>query len=197
VWPFKKEPKTLPMAASVRQGLAELERIGICMRPIALLDDLLYSSGGTLDDPIDYCDLLCILGGGAERGRGGRFSDDIWHLDAECICEDGDYANLLERFCILTKGAMVVTDVEDHVDIEASQAWIDFRFQGQNVHWDIEVNDDWLDPGFYSHVCELVRTVTPDRGFFICALGQDSLISYGDKEQKRKLSDILGLKFSW
>jgi hypothetical protein len=197
MWPFGKKYKFRSKVVSVREGLANLAAIGISMRPDVTIDDLLYSTGGTIDDPIDYCDLLCILGGDVERGKFNRISDDIWHLDAECIVEDGDYASLLARFCILAKRDFSVVDVKDHVDIDAGEAWIDFTFNGQLYHWEIEVQDDWMDPGFYSKVSMLVRKATLEKSFFICAIGQDSLISYGTAEQKAKLSKLSGLAFAW
>jgi hypothetical protein len=88
-----------------------------------------------------------VLGGEAERGEFQRISDDIWHFDAECIEDNGDYVRVMERLVILTKGLLPITDLRDHVDLENETAWVEFKLGGQSVHWDLEVSDDWIDPG--------------------------------------------------
>ena len=85
MWPFSNKTKTSKPAVSVAQALELLAAIGIRRRPGVSDEDLLLSLGGTMDSPVDWVDLLCVLGGDVERGKFGRISDDIWHVDAECI----------------------------------------------------------------------------------------------------------------
>jgi hypothetical protein len=175
----------------------QLTALGIRIRDGITSDDLLFSLGGTLEQPVDWADLLCVLGGEVERKPYARISDDIWHLDAECIEDGGDYIRLLERFIVLAKDALPLTELRDHVDIEAGEAWVEFALDGQSIHWDLEVQDDWVDAGFYSRLQQLVAPRAGGKKFFIAGLGQDSLICFGDEAMKQNLSRLSGLKFQW
>ena len=78
------------------------------VRPGISRDDLLHSLGGTMESAVDWVQLLCVLGSEVERGDFERISDDIWHFDAECIEDHGDYLRVVERFVILAKGALAL-----------------------------------------------------------------------------------------
>lgn len=196
MWPFSNIKKASKPAVSVAEALEELTAIGIRRRDGVSDEDLLISLGGTMAAPVDMVLLLCVLGGEVERGKFGRISDDLWHVDAECIEDNGDYIRLLERFVILAKGALPLQNLRDHVDIEAGEAWVEFALDGQAIHWDLEVQDDWMAPELYSNLQTLVASRS-DKKFFITALGQDSLIGFGNAAMKDKLSELSGLKFQW
>lgn len=199
MWPFsrKSKDKALPAAGSVRQGLEQLAALGIRRRDGISDDDLLLSLGGTMDSPVDWVTLLCVLGGNVERGDFPRISDDIWHLDAECIEDNGDYVRVLEQFVVLAKGQLPLTDLRDRVDIENGEAWVEFTLDGKPIHWDLEVSDDWLAPELYTQLQELVTARAGGKKFFIVALGQDSLVGFGDAALKDALSRLIGLEFQW
>ncbi len=199
MWPFSRRSKdpTPAAAVSVRQALEQLAALGIRRRDGISDDDLLLSLAGTMDSRADWASLLCVLGGEVERGEFQRISDDIWHLDAECIEDEGDYVRVLERFVILAKGRLPLTDLRDQVDIENDSAWVEFTLDGQPVHWDLEVSDDWLAPEFYTQLQELVAAHAGGKKFFVVALGQDSLICFGDAAMKEALSKLSGLNFEW
>lgn len=178
-------------------ALEQLEGLGIRMRPNISRDDLLHSLGGTMESAVDRVQLLCVVGSEVERGDFERISDDIWHFDAECIEDQGDYVRVVERFVILSKGALPLTDIRDHVDIEAGEAWLEFAIEGKKARWELKVSDDWVDPDLYSQLQRLVAPRAAGKRFFIAALGQDSLISFGDDQMKEDLSNFSGLKFQW
>lgn len=138
---------TAGAAISVSAALEQLANAGVRMRPGISNDDLLHSLGGTMESPADWVQLLCVLGSEVERGEFERVSDDIWHFDTECIVDHGDYVTLLNRFAILAKGALTITNLRDFVDIEHGKVWVEFTLDGSKVHWDLEASDDWADPG--------------------------------------------------
>lgn len=199
MWPFNRKKRDAPAreSVSVVQGLERLAALGIRVCNGITHDDLLLSLGGTLEDPVDWIDLLCVLGSNVERGRFERISDDIWHFDAECIEDDGAYIEVVERFVALTKGALPFTNIRDHVDIENGEAWVEFTLDGKTIRWDLQVSDDWVDPELYSRLQDLAAARGGGKRFFIVALGQDSLISFGDEQMKRNLSELSGLEFKW
>jgi hypothetical protein len=199
MWPFSRKSKSKPPASivTVAQALEQLATLGIHTRPGITNDDLLFSLGGTMDSPVDLVSILCVLGSEVERGDFQRISDDIWHFDAECIEDNGDYVRLIERFVALAKGALPITDIRDHIDIENETAWVEFKLDGQPVRWDLEVSNDWVDPDLYARVQELAAARGGGKKFFIVALGQDSLLSFGDAAMKDNLSKLSGLDFQW
>lgn len=167
------------------------------MRPGISHDDLLYSLGGSMESPVDWVQLLCVLGSEVERGDFERVSDDIWHFDAECIEGNGDYVAIVSRFAALAKGALPIAELRDHVGIEAGEAWVEFVLDGNRVHWDLEVNDDWVDPELYSRLQQLAVQRGAGTRFFIAGMGQDSLIGFGDDRMREALCGLSGLRFQW
>src|SRR3954468_125362 len=199
MWPFSRKrpdetPRNLP---SLVTALEQVAGAGVRVRSGISRGDLLYSLGGTAESTVDWVQLLCVLGSEVERGNGERISDDIWHFDAECIEDRGDYQRVVTRFVILAKGALPLTDIRDYVDVEDGEAWIEFKLEGKKIRWDLKVSDDWVDPDLYSNLQGLVVPRAAGKRFFIAALGQDSLISFGDEQMKEALSNLSGLKFQW
>ena len=177
--------------------MEQLANAGVRVRSGISQNDLLDSLEGTMDSRVDWIELLCVLGSDVERGQFERISDDIWHFDAECIEDDGAYVEVVSRFVILAKGALPLTDIRDHVDVVAGEAWVEFNLDGKKEHWDLEVSDDWVDPEMYSRLQKLVTQRGAGKRFFIAGLGQDSLISFGDEQMRQTLSRLSGLKFEW
>jgi len=199
MWPFSRKAKDSPKGrrTSVSEALSPLANIGVHVRPGISNEDLLYSLEGTMESPVEWVQLLCVLGSEVERGDFERISDDIWHFDAECIEDHGHYRAVVNRFVILAKGALPLTEINDHVVIDEKEAWVEFTLDGKRVHWDLEVSDDWVDPQLYSRLQEAVAPRGAGKRFFIVALGQDSLISFGDDQMRQELSRLSGLNFQW
>ena len=74
---------------------------------------------------------------------------------------------------------------------------MEFTLDGKTVHWDLEVDNDWLNPDLYIRMQELATACGGGKQFFITALGPDSLICLGDPALKDTLSSLSGLKFEW
>ncbi len=199
MWPFsrKRQDAVDRNRPSVAAALQQLETIGIRVREGIAPDDLLYSLGGTMDSPTDWAQLLCVLGSEVERGEFPRVSDDIWHFDAECIEDHGAYVAVVDRFVTLTRGALPLTNVRDSVEIKNRKAFVEFELDGQTIHWDLKVHDDWVDPTLYGRLQNLVTPRGAGRRFFIAGLGQDSLLACGDDRMRQGLSELSGLKFQW
>jgi hypothetical protein len=197
MWPFSRKKSGTTNSTTLAAGLEQLANAGVRVRSGISQNDLLDSLEGTMDSRVDWIELLCVLGSDVERGQFERISDDIWHFDAECIEDDGAYVEVVSRFVILAKGALPLTDIRDHVDVVAGEAWVEFNLDGKKEHWDLEVSDDWVDPEMYSRLQKLVTQRGAGKRFFIAGLGQDSLISFGDEQMRQTLSRLSGLKFEW
>jgi hypothetical protein len=199
MWPFSRKTKDSPKGrrTSVSEALSQLANIGVHVRSGISNEDLLYSLEGTMESPVEWVQLLCVLGSEVERGDFERISDDIWHFDAECIEDHGAYVAVVNRFAILAKGALPLTEINDHVVINEKETWVEFTLDGERIHWDLQVSDDWVDPQLYSRLQQLVAQRGAGKRFFIVALGQDSLICFGDDQMRRELSRLSGLSFQW
>lgn len=183
---------------TLAEGLAALERHGIRKRDDVSIEDILYSTGGTLNDPIDYPQLLCLIGSDVEREDFRPKSNDLWHFDTECIADDGDYVRIAERLACLSKGVLAISDVRDHVSIEDSVAWLELNFRGKPVHWDFEVQDDWVDATVFTRFVQLFGDTSSDARFTYGDLGgQDCLIGFATEEQRQALTGLTGVKFEW
>jgi hypothetical protein len=197
-WFKRSNPEKKVVKPSLSEGLAALEQCGIRKRDDISIEDILFSTGGTLDDPIDYVELLCVLGGDVERDDFRPISDDIWYFDTECICDDGDYVRIANRLLMLSKGALAITNLRDCIDIEGSVAWLEFDFGGKQIHFDFEVQDDWVDGSIFSRFVELLRNVESESRFTYADLGgQDCLIGFATEQQRNALTALTGLQFEW
>jgi hypothetical protein len=183
---------------TLAEGLAALERYGIRKRDDVSIDDILHSTEGTLSDPIDYRKLLCVMGGSVKRGDFRPRSNDLWHFDTECIEDEGDYVRIAERLVLLSKGALTISEVSDHINIENAEAWLELGFLGKRVHWDLTVQDDWVDATIFSRFVKLFQAVPSEARFTYADLGgQDCLIGFSAEEQRNALTNLTGVKFEW
>jgi hypothetical protein len=196
MWPFNKRQPQALQPFTLAEAIAQLGRSGVCLAPGVVLDDILSSLNGDENTPVDKIQLLCVLGGESEVGDAGLLSYDVWHFDAECIEDHGDYGRLVDRFRNLAGADLPITNITDYVDIEEHTAWIEFTIDGKREHWDLTVDNDWMDPALYTRFQRLLSSRSARR-FMICALGQDSLVLCGDEARRRAVSEFSGLQFRW
>lgn len=135
--------------------LSVLAACGIQPKPSITVDDLLYSFERETYEKEPYIPLLCILGSESERDLTTFLSDNVWHLDTECIEDHGSYAHVAYRMADLSGGALPVSDVRDYVDIEDGKAWLSFILNGEEIKWDARVQDDWIDPAILTKFVRL------------------------------------------
>ncbi|MNC33235.1 hypothetical protein D3C75_816200 [compost metagenome] len=142
------------------------------------------------EDP--YLLLLITLGSEIERENQFEYiSDDIWHLDTECIQDHGDYKGIIQRLVQLSKGALMITNIEDNVDIDNDEAWVSFNLDGEHKRIELKVEDDWLDPSLFSKINHIISKFGLGKRFYYAVLGQDILVGFYNEEQIRKLNKLL------
>lgn len=126
--------------------LSSLAELGLSLAPGRTVDELLRSFPRE-DYEREPFDLVLLLLGSevAEAPWGRRFCDRVWHFDTECVYDEGAYVEIAEALCRLTGRMDALTDLRDHVDIEAGEAWLEYTVDGRRRHWDIKVEDDWVD----------------------------------------------------
>jgi len=201
MWDFfrRKTPKSVPLETQ----LATLASCGISLVPGITIDALTMSFDRDNFEADPYRLALTVMGTEAETeaqaGPGGYPSDNIWHFDTECIEDHGDYARIASRLRALAQGDLPLQQIEDHVDVEAGEAWLAFQLGGQSHRWEAKVEDDWVDTNVLSRFAGLLVKQGRSRRFTYIDLGggQDCLIGCSTPDQRSALRERTGLKVEW
>lgn len=93
-----------------------------------------------------FKELIPTLGFDMERGSFAPICNRLWMCDYERVEDHGAYSDVLARLQQMSENSLSISNVTDFVDIEAEMAWVEFNLAGTPVHWDAEVDNDWLDP---------------------------------------------------
>jgi hypothetical protein len=190
---LKRRP---PPAFTLEEKLAVLAGSGLSLAPPFTVQDLLESWPREQYEKPGYAMALVGLGMTEERPPWRNHCVNAWHIDTECIEDEGSYARIAERLAELTQGALVLGSVRDHVDLEAGVANLDFEHAGKAVHLDFEVNDDWVDPAVFTHFVRMLGTSDPTKVFLHYDLqGQDFVIACVDRDQFAALTKA-GVNFA-
>jgi hypothetical protein len=121
-------------------------------------------------------------------------SDDIRHLDTECIETRGSYVAFARHLAALASPLALFDDVQDDVDLEAEVASVILTSNGQSRRLDLKVNADWLDPEIIREMNRMLEGRT-DRRFAMHGLEQDFLLICMTEDQITRLNSLMGLNF--
>jgi hypothetical protein len=151
---FRKS--SVPLSAQ----LSELAKAGIFPAAGVTEDDWIsfYELAEYVAAP--YQNVIEVLGCPIQRKPYSPICNRMWMCDYECIEDYGDYQKILERLQVLSGGSLPVSNIADFVDIEQSKAWLEFDLEGKRVHWDAQVDNDWLDPYIIVKFDALLRDKT-------------------------------------
>ena len=177
-------------AISFEEQLTALAGCGIRPLPTVLPSTLLRTYARDQFESEPYKLLLMVLG---EPG----LSDDIWHLDTECIDAPGAYAAVAKRMAALAKDALPIDHVTD--DISDEEASLSFRLRGREYRWQARVDDDWIDGEILSRFVALLAQQPGNSRRYIYSNfgGQDCLIGCMTAEQRDQLNSLGGPRFVW
>ncbi|MCP9960173.1 MULTISPECIES: hypothetical protein [Streptomyces] len=135
--------------------ISRLAELGLPLATGRTVDDLLHSLPRDVFERRPYEVLLSVLGAEVEEEPWGRwFCDRAWNLDAECVHGPGAYAGIARQLCRIAGRPDAFTDVRDHVDLEAEEAWIEYAVDGRVRRWSAEVHDDWADMMVVSYLMD-------------------------------------------
>ncbi|MBI1271216.1 hypothetical protein GC174_12355 [bacterium] len=192
--PEASTPDNLPLETQ----LENLSKFGIKLKQGLSVEDLLKSFDRDEYEANPYKLLLCVMGTSQEVEPYGDFSDDVYHLDTECIENQGDYVKLAEKIIRLTGGELAVTELEDEIDHNDGKARLSFKIGEHKYDWEATVNDDWLDPGILARFAMLAREHKLDKPFCCHYFeGQDCLLTCMNESDMARLTELTGLKFNW
>lgn len=162
---------------TIEEKLSALADCGFVLKEQFGVVELAESWGReALDEPGFDLTLVC-LGMTEEKPPWTPHCDNLWHFDTECIDGDGSYVRIAKRMAEMAQGSLPLSDIEDHVDIEESQAWLRFRCGDSPFHIDCAVQDDWVDTDIFQTFVDLLARHDPSKLFLYHDLGgQDCII---------------------
>lgn len=173
--------------------LQKLSELGISLNqgiePALLFDE--FPEQEYLKNPYQ----LLMISMGGEIYKDNQFvniSNQIWHLDTECIEDHGDYTAIIERLKNLTGSQ--IHKINDYVDIENEIAWVSFEYENRQIKWDLKIDDDWIDPAIFDKFMQLIGNKA-NKKIVIATLGQDCLVAYLNEEQLKEVNKLVKYKF--
>jgi len=182
----------------LEQQLEDLSACGIHLKPEFSVDTLLESFDREKYEERPYVGAVIRLGGELEREPFTPLSENLWHLDTECIEGPGSYTRIAERMRELAQGDLPIENIRDHVDESNGDAWVAFELRGETIEWHARMKEDWIDPEILSHFCALLKQESPTRRYtFLDLKGQDCIIGCSTEDDLKQLRKMTGMNFAW
>lgn len=134
--------KNIPLDVQVKK----LEACGIFVNQEVRESDFysFYSREEIEQSP--YIKLVETLAIDVEREPYIPIANSLWMCDYERIDDHGSYIDIIKRLELMTNSALKLSEVNDFVDIEEDEAWVEFMYAGDKIRWDAKVDNDWMDP---------------------------------------------------
>ena len=157
----------------LEEQLEKLAELGFTLNEGVTIDDLLYSLPREVyeENPFGY--LLSMFGACVEREPWNRdICSRVWKFDTECIYGKGNYTSIVKRLCLVANKPNLITDIKDFVDIDSQEAWLKYKIKGEQRHWTIEVDNDWVDMWTISYIMEDIE----EDAFHFYSLGSGQLM---------------------
>ena len=191
---WRRKPKALPPMAMEEQ-LRQLAACGLVPTSQEAVEFWLKDCDRAQLESPPFDMILHYLGNEYEDAGENwhASSDDIWCFDTECIGDAEDYVRVIERLASMTRGDIKVADVRASID---DDAWVAFEANGQSIKWEIEVNDDWIDPEVMQKFVSLHASCGSRRRF--CApppVDQTVMLICPTREEFQKLNTLVLHKF--
>jgi len=161
---------------TLEQKLALLADCGFALAQPFSVDDLLESWDRAEYEKPGFDLVLVGLGMTEEQEPWRNHCVNLWHLDTECIEDDGAYVRIAGRMAEMAQGSLPLTQVCDHVDIDERSAWVSFVLDGKEIKFDLAFDNDWLDTTFLGKLNKLLREREPSKLFVYYDLGGQSCV---------------------
>ena len=139
-----------------------------------------------------------LLGSCIEREPFTPITNRCWSFDTEAIEDNGAYVDIIRNLERISRGALTFTDVTDHVDIDAGDAWVSFVFNGQRYRWTMRVNDDWVDETLFENIVKLtIEHNTNGRITSLYTGDQTVMLGFETEESLAEIKRATGLPIEW
>jgi hypothetical protein len=185
---LKRGSKQTNTPLNFEDKLQRLAECGLRLREHITMEELEASWGRDALESSGFDMALICLGMQSEIRDGDFHSDNVWHFDTECIEDHGCYVDIANRMVEMSQGSLPLTDIKDYVDLEQDKAWLEFTCQGEHIHIDCKVDDDWVDTDLFEYFVTVLAKCDPNRLYLYYDLGgQDCILACTTREEYRIL----------
>ena len=176
----------------LEEQLATLAELGLTVADGVSEPDLTTLHDRPALEAEPYSLLIQALGMDVQREPFPPLCERVWLCDFERIEDHGDYRDVVLRLDAQTGRGLGLAGVTDHVDVEEGEAWVELDLGGRSVRWEMEVDDDWLDPDVLSRFGALLEEAGAPLRLFLVRhdLGQSSLFVGLAPEHVERLSRL-------
>jgi hypothetical protein len=175
--------------------LRVLEKYGLRLAKPFTVDSLLAVFDRDEYEKPGYGTVLVGLGTAEDEEPFRQHSENLWHTDFECIEEEGDYKAVVERMVEMSRGSLVLTEIEDGVDRTRGEALLSFAFKGERISYQLELDGDYVDFSLFEELADLLNRSDPSKVFVYYDLGgYDGVFGCVTEEQYRGLKSE-GIRF--
>ncbi|MFB6454939.1 hypothetical protein ACE38W_06680 [Chitinophaga sp. Hz27] len=166
-------------------ALNKLKDAGISMKPVhteaALFEQWDFMMGQN-DDPTAI--LYIALGQRADNPPYGFYSDHCWQCDFESMEGPGSYFRIFDNIMRIANGDITFQDIDDYCNEEEDgEAWVSFTFEGEKYRWDLEVDNDWIDPLIFIKIQDIFAKHQKKGRLVAFPEGQSMVFSYLTPEE--------------
>ncbi|MDQ0059987.1 hypothetical protein [Paenibacillus harenae] len=141
-----------------------------------------------------YMQLLISMGSEVENSNDIIYpSNNVWYLDRECIEDHGDYVSIVERIAEIIKEEVVISNIQDYVDIENKKARISFLLNDLNYEYELNVINDWVDLSILEYFSKLLAESGSEYRFFFSDIDQSVLVVFIKKGYYYQLNKLLNI----
>ena len=139
--------------------------------------------------------LYIALGDATRSWPPHDFSDCCWHFETRSIVTTGSYVNILLHLRRISKGDLNFEDCRDYCnEKEDGKAWVAFRFAGEEIKWDLKVNEDYVDGELFNKIQDLCKKYHKKGRLTFYPEGQAFVMSYLTADEFRHIRRVTGLK---
>lgn len=157
---FRKKLSSIPL----EEQLKALADCGVRLSAEATVEDLFMFHSREEHEATPYKELIPTLGFEMERDSFAPICNRLWMCDYERVEDHGAYTDVIARLQQMSEDTLPISNITDYVDIEEETAWVEFDLDGSRIHWDANVDNDWLDPYIVIKFDKLLETYkTPFR----------------------------------
>jgi hypothetical protein len=166
--------------------LAALAEVGLRVNAGVTEEDLCAFGSKSEMEKHPYEVIVDVLGIELERDPFTPICDRLWMCDLERVEDHGAYRDVVERLELMTGGSACLAKITDFVDVEGGKAWVEFEIAGLREHWDMKVDNDWLDPQILKRYDDLLDRMHSTTRLFINTrdYGQAVMLGAFTDEQK-------------
>jgi hypothetical protein len=188
IW-IKDQPEP---TISLTDGLKKLSVCGIRLKETSGMGELKRQFKRKAPWP----QLLASLGNESATNEGACLSDDIWHFDVESFEDAESYSLLAQRMSELAGDALPLENIDAGFNSDGELV-LSFRLGKKTHHWNMKIDDDWLDLSILERFAKLLEIGRSGKSFTIHWDGstQDWLIGCSMPAQLKRLRQTTGLNF--